>query len=177
MSELILITGGARTGKSKFAVKLASKLSSEVTFIATAPYPLDPEMKRRINLHRKSRPSHWQTIEEQKEVASILSKISSPKRVVIIDCLTLLISNLLLDGKTEEEILAQVEAIADEAKKYNLATIVVSNEVGWGVVPPTLLGRNFRDIAGRANQIIATRANQVWVLICGIPCKLKKEKI
>jgi len=175
MPGLILITGGARSGKSRYAVELASQLSPEVIFIATAS-PLDPEMRRRIKLHRKSRPSQWQTIEEQKDVASILSEINSPQKVVIIDCLTLLISNLLLEGKGEKEILNQVKTIADKGRKFNRVTIVVSNEVGWGVVPSTSLGRNFRDIAGKANQIIAARANQVWLLVCGIPYKLKEEK-
>jgi len=175
MPELILVTGGARSGKSRFAVELASSLSPQVTFIATAA-PFDDEMEERIALHQKSRPFLWETIEEQKDVALILSQINSPRRVVIVDCLTLLISNLLLEGKKEKEILGQVEKIADKGKKYNRATIVVSNEVGWGVVPPTKLGRKFRDIAGGANQIIASKANKVYLLVCGIPYKLKEER-
>jgi len=176
MAKLIFITGGVRSGKSKFAVELASNFSSQVTFIATAPFS-DPEMEKRINLHQKSRPSHWQTIEEQKDVSAVLSKINSPQKVIILDCLTLLISNLLLEKKEEKEIFAQIKTIADKARKLNRVTIIVSNEVGWGVVPPTELGRNFRDIAGTANQIIAQKSNQMWLLVCGIPCKLKEEKI
>jgi adenosylcobinamide kinase/adenosylcobinamide-phosphate guanylyltransferase len=175
MPELILITGGARSGKSRYAVELALKISPQVTFIATAS-PLDSEMRKRIEIHQRSRPSQWQTIEEGKDVASILFRINSPEKVVIIDCLTLLISNLLLEGKKEKEILNQVKAIAEKGRKFNRVTIVVSNEVGWGVIPSTSLGRNFRDIAGAANQIIAARANQVWLLVCGIPYKLKEEK-
>ncbi len=177
MPELILITGGARSGKSRFATELALGFSSQVVFVATAPCYSDPEMEKRINLHRKSRPSHWETIEEEKDVASVLSKINSSQKVVIIDCLTLLVSNLLLEKKGEKEILDQVKAIADKGRKLNRATIVVSNEVGWGVVPATKLGREFRDIAGVANQIIAREANQVWLIVCGIPYKLKEEKI
>jgi len=176
MSELIFITGGVRSGKSKFAVELASSFSSQITFIATAPFS-DSEMEKRINLHQRSRPSHWQTVEEQKDVSAVLSKINSPQKVIIIDCLTLLISNLLLQKKSEKEILTQIKAIADKAKKLNRVTIVVSNEVGWGVVPPTELGRSFRDISGTANQIIAQKSNQVWLLVCGIPYKIKEEKI
>ncbi|MCD6575489.1 bifunctional adenosylcobinamide kinase/adenosylcobinamide-phosphate guanylyltransferase [Candidatus Aerophobetes bacterium] len=177
MPELILVTGGARSGKSKFATELALNFSSPVTFIATAPYYEDLEMKERIDLHRKSRPSHWQTIEEQEDVASILLKINSPQKVVIVDCLTLLISNLLLKKRGEKKILAQVEAIANAGRKFNKATIIVSNEVGWGVVPPTKLGRKFRDIAGMANQIVARESNQVWLLVCGIPCRLKDNDL
>ncbi|MBE0477957.1 bifunctional adenosylcobinamide kinase/adenosylcobinamide-phosphate guanylyltransferase [Candidatus Aerophobetes bacterium] len=176
MPELILITGGARSGKSRFAVELASSLSHYVTFIATA-VSLDKEMQKRISTHKRARPSHWQTIEEQKNVASVLSSINSPERVVIIDCLTLLTSNLLLDGEKESDILNQIREIADKGRKCNQVTIVVSNEVGWGVVPATKLGRDFRDIAGAANQIVASKANRVYLLISGIACKLKEEKI
>lgn len=173
MPQLILITGGARSGKSRFATELASRMSFTVTFIATASFSEDSEMKERIRSHQKSRPSHWDTIEEPRNIASLIPKIHSPERVVLIDCLTLFISNLLLDDKDENEILDQVQAIANLSKKFNKATIVVTNEVGWGVVPTTPLGRKFRDIAGKANQILAKEADFVWLLVCGIPLKVK----
>ena len=174
MPQLILISGGARSGKSRFAVQLASNLaSSSVVFIATAPLYEDPEMRERIALHKKSRPSWWQTIEEEEDVASCLLKFSSPERIFIVDCLTLLVSNLLLKNREERDILAQVEQIAQTGKRFNKATIVVSNEVGWGVVPPTELGRKFRDIAGKANQVIANYSDKVWLMVCGIPHKIK----
>ena len=172
MPELILVTGGVRSGKSRYAVEIASRASSRVTFIATAS-PCDEEMIKRIKLHQSSRPSHWETVEERRDVASVLSKIDSPHRTVIIDCLTMLISNLLLEGEEEKSILKQVQAIAENGKKFNRLTVVVTNEVGWGVVPQTSLGRNFRDIAGVANQIMAKNADQVWLIICGVPWRLK----
>lgn len=176
MPKLILITGGARSGKSQYAIKLALNTFSPVTFIATASIS-DAEMKKRVELHRQSRPSHWKTIEEHKDVASVLSRINSPQQVVIIDCLTLLISNLLLQGSKEKEILDQVKEIANQGRKCNRITIVVSNEVGWGIVPSNPLSRIFRDISGTANQLIAAQANQVWLMVCGIPYKLKDEQI
>lgn len=175
MPELILITGGARSGKSRFALELACDLSSQITFVATASSS-DFEMEERINLHRKLRPSHWETVEERKDVATVLSQINSPQNVAVVDCLTLLISNLLLEGRKQEEILEQIEGIAKKGRKYNRATIVVSNQVGWGLVPSTRLGRDFRDILGTANQIVAKRASQVYLLVCGIARKLKEEK-
>lgn len=175
MPEIILITGGARSGKSKFALELASNLSSQITFIATASSS-DSEMEERISLHRKSRPSHWKTVEEKKDVATVLSQINSPQNVAVIDCLTLLISNLLLDGKKEAQILKQIKKIAEEGTTCNKATIVVSNQVGWGIVPSTKLGREFRDIAGRADQIISSKASKVYLLVAGVPWKLKEEK-
>lgn len=173
MPELIFITGGVRSGKSSFALELAAKFSSRVAFVATAAVKSDPEMKARIIRHRDSRPSHWLTIEEQMDVASVLVKMNSPQQVVVVDCLTLLISNLILDGRKEHEIMEQVQEIASQGKKCNRATIIVSNEVGSGVVPPTKLGREFRDSAGLANQILAREANEVYFLVCGIASRLK----
>lgn len=176
MPELILITGGTRSGKSKFAVELASSFSEKVIFIATAPRNIDEEMERRIKRHRFSRPSSWEVVEEEKNLASCLARINSPEYAVIIDCLTLFISNLLMERKGEEEILNEVRKIADLGRKKGRATIIVSNEVGWGVVPATSLGREFRDIAGAANKLIAEKADRVYLLVCGITLKLKGKE-
>ncbi|MBC7189111.1 bifunctional adenosylcobinamide kinase/adenosylcobinamide-phosphate guanylyltransferase [Candidatus Aerophobetes bacterium] len=176
MPELILVTGGTRSGKSRFAIELASSFSEKVIFIATAPRNVDEEMEKRIKKHRFSRPSWWEVVEEEKDVASHLARINSPEYAVIIDCLTLLISNLLIEGKKEEEILNDVGKIADLGRKTGRATIIVSNEVGWGVVPATNLGREFRDIAGLANKLIASKADRVYLLVCGIPLKLKGKE-
>ena len=174
MAALIFVTGPVRSGKSKYASELALELSSLVTVIATCPPDIDEEMSERILSHRSSRPQHWETIEESSNVAHTLREIHQIDRVVIIDCLTLMISSLLIQGQTEEKILNQVEAIITNARSYNRATIVVSNEVGWGVVPPTPIGRIFRDTVGRSHQAIAAQANQVWLLVCGIPQLIRK---
>jgi adenosylcobinamide kinase/adenosylcobinamide-phosphate guanylyltransferase len=169
---LILVTGGARSGKSRFAVDLAKRLGKRVTFIATC-LPKDEEMKSRVEEHKKNRPRHWKTIEEETAVALILKSASEECEVVIVDCLTLLISNFLLAGKSEREITLQVKAIATAALKSPLTTIVVSNEVGSGIVPDNQLGRRFRDIAGLANQIVAGSASEVYLLVSGVPVKVK----
>ncbi len=171
MSKLIFITGGVRSGKSSYAVELAQQLSSDVAFLATASSG-DEEMKQRIKHHQRNRPSHWITIEEQRDVASQLKEINTPGRVIIVDCLTLLISNLL-DSLSDEEILHQIRKIPRYAEMFNLTTIVISNEVGWGIVPTHPLGRRFRDLSGQASQILAHYAKEVYLMLSGIPLKIK----
>jgi len=175
MGKLILIIGGARSGKSQYAVELAKKMGKEVVFLATG-IAEDEEMKSRIKLHRESRPSSWRTIEERKNPLDVLINLKENYKVVILDCLTFLISNLLLDGVGEESILKKVKKLAEITSKTDYKLIVVSNEVGEGVVPHTQLGRNFRDVAGRANQIMADYAQEVYLMIAGIPLKLKGKK-
>ncbi len=174
MGKLILVLGGARSGKSSFAVARAKKLSPGqrgVVYVATAS-GLDEEMKRRIEKHRKKRPSSWKTIEERKDISKILAKLGKAS-VVIIDCLTILISNLLLSGEKEAVTLRKIKEFFGSLRKRNLTALIVSNEVGMGVVPENRLGRNFRDIAGQSNQIVAKMADEVYLLEAGIPIKLK----
>jgi len=174
MGKLILILGGARSGKSNFAVTEAERLSScrpGVVYVATAS-PLDEEMKRRIEKHRKRRPASWKTIEEKRDLSKILPRLRK-MNTVIIDCLTFLISNLLLSGEKEVAILRKIREFFRTLKKRNLTTLVVSNEVGMGIVPDNRLGRSFRDIAGQANQIIAGLADEVYLLEAAIPIKIK----
>jgi len=172
MGKIIFVTGGVRSGKSNYAVKLARKMNKRVVFLATGS-ARDEEMRERIRLHRKARPSHWETIEEGKDVASVLSNIKSPPKIIIIDCLTFLISNLLLDHQEEDSIIERVEEMARLILKSSHTAIVVSNEVGWGVVPRSKLGRKFRDALGKANQIMAKYARQVYLMVSGMPIKLK----
>ncbi|MFQ5868056.1 MAG: bifunctional adenosylcobinamide kinase/adenosylcobinamide-phosphate guanylyltransferase [bacterium] len=174
MGKLILILGGARSGKSSFAVEQAKKLSSGhsgVVYVATAS-ALDEEMKRRIEKHRKRRPASWKTIEEKRDLSKILPKLAKVN-VVIIDCLTLLISNLLLSGEKEVGILKRMKGFSRTLKRRNFTTLIVSNEVGMGIVPENRLGRSFRDIAGQTNQIVAELADEVYLLEAGIPIKIK----
>lgn len=171
MGKLIFITGGVRSGKSSYAVELSQQLSHDVVFLATASSG-DEEMKQRIKHHQKNRPPYWVTVEEQRDVAYQLKKINAPRQVVIVDCLTLLISNLL-DSFSDEEILHQIRKITQYAKMFNLTTIVISNEVGWGIVPVHFLGRRFRDLSGQASQILAHYANEVYLMVSGIPLKIK----
>lgn len=173
MGKIVFIVGGARSGKSSFALKLAHEYK-KVAFVATCQ-GLDEEMKERIRMHRAGRPKQWKTIEEPKEIASSLANEKGKFDCVLIDCLTLLISNLLLDGYNQKEILAKIDGLMQLSKKKEWVTIIVSNEVGLGLVPETKLGREFRDIAGKANQAVAKEAQQVFFTVSGIPVKIKGE--
>ncbi len=176
MGKLIFITGGARSGKSKYAAKLAKNISRKVLFLATGAAK-DEEMKKRIEEHKKSRPTYWETVEKTKDIASALLNIKSSYKVVIIDCLTFLISNLLLDGINEKTILEEIRKIVEIILKNDYTVIVISNEVGGGIVPDNKLGRKFRDTAGLANQIITESAQQVYLVVSGIPLKIKGETL
>ena len=176
MGKLIFITGGARSGKSKYAVKLAKNISRKVLFLATGTAK-DEEMKKRIEEHKKSRPRRWETTEKTKDLASVFLNIKSSYEVVIIDCLTFFISNLLLDGINEKTILGKIRKIVEIILKNDYTVIVISNEVGGGIVPDNKLGRKFRDTAGLANQIIAESAQQVYLVVSGIPLKIKGETL
>lgn len=196
IGKLIFILGGARSGKSTFAIELAgSGLSrfhrdEKVAYIATAAPGDDPEMERRIEEHRKMRPSHWLTIEEPVEVEKALAGLGKKFKVVIIDCITLLLTNWLLKEVTkvenlevkdyldkEKSILEMIENLGRAAKKTELTVMMVSNEVGMGIHPENRLGRYFRDMAGQANQILATAADEVYSMTAGIPLKIKGDDL
>ena len=174
MAKLIFITGGARSGKSRFAVNLARQLAREITFIATA-IARDEEMRERIRRHQKDRPAHWRLVEEGKNLPLALANLEVSCELVLIDCLSFMVSNLLLNNTEEEDIIKQVSEITNKARHLTPIFIVVSNEVGSGVVPHTRLGRRFRDICGRANQIMAEEAQEVYFMISGIPTKIRSN--
>jgi len=176
MEKIIFITGGVKSGKSSYALKLAKKMDKEVIFLATGSAK-DEEMKERIRLHKKSRPSSWKTIEEGRDIIPVLSSIKPPHKIIIMDCLTFLVSNLLLDHHTEEFITEYIERIAKIILKSPHTAIIVSNEVGWGVVPESALGRKFRDILGKSNQIMAKYAQRVYLMVSGMPVNLKESPI
>jgi len=174
MSEIILILGGARSGKSAYAAALAKKYK-KVAFIATGQ-GLDKEMKERIRLHKKARPKNWMTFEEPKDPVRLVADAGDSFDCIIIDCLTLLVSNLILSGFNEKNILDKMSALLEAVKKIKAKVIIVSNEVGLGLVPVNKLGRNFRDIAGKVNQAVAAEADTVFFTVSGIPLKLKGDK-
>jgi len=182
MSILALITGGARSGKSSFAGRLASLWSDDVVFIATCQ-PLDEEMRRRVELHRRQRPAGWTTVEEEFDLPRVLRQVGRTEgRVVILDCLTLWLSNLFSvhqqadPAGCEAEVLERVGefiAAAEEVRGRGVRLIVVTNEVGSGIVPVNALARSFRDALGRANQMVAATADQVYLLVSGLPLQVK----
>ena len=179
MADLVLILGGARSGKSRFAQTLAQRLGGDdVLFVATAEAG-DDEMARRIAHHRQSRPTTWQTLEIPVNVGEQLATIPEA-RTVVIDCLTLLVSNLLChEGddlpfeKAQTLVQREVHALSQAFGSRQGTVILVSGEVGLGVVPQAYLGRIFRDLLGWANQELAAQAQSVYWLMAGIPVELK----
>jgi adenosylcobinamide kinase/adenosylcobinamide-phosphate guanylyltransferase len=169
---LIYITGGARSGKSRYALDLAKRLAKKVVFVATC-LPNDEDLRRRIQWHRSERPKHWRTMENTMDLAGVFSAVDKSTQLILIDCLTMYVSWRLMQKEDESKIAARIEKLCKAAVLSPLTTIIVSNEVGSGLVPTTELGRKFRDYAGRANQIVARSAQEVYVLISGIPLSLK----
>jgi adenosylcobinamide kinase/adenosylcobinamide-phosphate guanylyltransferase len=174
MNKITLILGGARSGKSSYALRLAKKYK-KVAFIATC-LGLDKEMQERIRLHKESRPKHWKTFEEPRDLARLIGKLGNGFDCILIDCLTLLVSNLILSKNSQEQILEKIEELLAVLSKKKAKVIMVSNEVGLGLVPVNKLGRDFRDIAGRVNQMVARNADKVFFIVAGIPLKIKGEK-
>lgn len=172
MGKIIFILGGARSGKSRKAIILAKEIGGKVGFIATCQ-PLDKEMARRISAHKKARPAPWKTFECPKDIVKVLKIIGNGFNVIIIDCLTLWVSNLLLTGSEEKKIEHEIKLALTLLKKIKASLIIVSNEVGLGIVPDNELGRSFRDIAGRVNQMVAREADEVLFMAAGLPWKLK----
>lgn len=174
--EIIVILGGARSGKSRFAQRLADSLSQRVLFVAPL-VAMDEEMRRRIEIHKKARPSTWRTLEAPTHVAEAIGEHIGDADVVILDCLTLLISNIMENADDPEDLDALESEIANELnqllERKNASLIIVSNEVGMGLVPPYPSGRSYRDLLGKANQFIAERADKVYMMIAGLPMEVK----
>ena len=191
-NKIIFITGGARSGKSSFALNEASKINGKKAYIATAE-ALDDEMKERIEKHKKNRSQEWDTYEEPANISSVLSEIREKYRVVVLDCLTLWLSNILTRTQSAEHppnnrragrtqtADKNIQEFIDVLKDFSVCSLgsgfcnlyVVSNEVGMGVVPDNELAREFRDLAGFLNQRVAEIADEVYLVTAGIPIKIK----
>lgn len=177
--SVVFILGGARSGKSRHAKELAARLGSRVLYVATAE-ALDEEMSARIEAHRLSRPAGWRTLEARAGVAQAIAREKADAEVVVLDCLTLLVSNLVVGGEAgveacEKTVVAEVDDLVALMKSSEPHFIVVSNEVGLGLVPPNPLGRLYRDLLGMANQMVARHADEVYLMVAGIPMPLKKS--
>jgi adenosylcobinamide kinase/adenosylcobinamide-phosphate guanylyltransferase len=178
MTNLTLILGGARSGKSGYAESLARESNKPVLFIATAT-AFDDEMRERIERHKASRPANWQTLEAQTNIASVLAN-ETWDGVVIFDCITLLLNNILLPLPEDipfdifmQKVDEEIDALIAAQKKVGGDWLIVSNEVGLGLVPPYPLGRIYRDALGRANQMLARAADHVVFMVAGIPMTVK----
>lgn len=178
--KLTFLLGGARSGKSSLAVRWAHQRARQVVFIATAR-PSDAEMARRIARHRAERPAHWQTLELPQAVGETLLRHPPQAEICLLDCLTLLVSHVLLTftdpnapdfEQAHEAVAAELTRLLNAIEASTCDWIVISNEVGTGLVPPFPLGRLFRDALGWANQQMAARADEVYYLIAGIPLPL-----
>ncbi|GBE41361.1 bifunctional adenosylcobalamin biosynthesis protein CobP [bacterium BMS3Bbin09] len=169
--KIIFVLGGAKSGKSSFALTQASGVKGKKAFIATAE-ALDGEMKERISRHKAERGDEWDTYEEPLNVSKVLSETGDKYSVVLIDCLTLWLSNIMHHMKDTEGAINKFIDELDRSK--DLSTVyMVSNEVGTGIVPENDLARKFRDLAGNLNQRIAGISEEVYLVVAGIPLKIK----
>ena len=186
MSRITLVLGGARSGKSAYAQELARGLPGGVLYLAPA-IAFDDDMRRRIEAHRLSRPATWRTLESPRRLAEPLAKALQGETVVLIDCLTLWVSNVLMDhpafpfeggediAPLQESLSKESEQVVALARERGLTLIAVSNEVGMGVVPPYVSGNVFRDVLGRVNQLWAARADEVYLMVAGIAVRVKGQ--
>jgi adenosylcobinamide kinase/adenosylcobinamide-phosphate guanylyltransferase len=185
MSKVILVTGGARSGKSNFAEQLCINRNNETAYIATS-IPFDDELKDRVKKHKESRPQNWNTYEIYKDIYSIIEEISKKHKTAILDCVTLLVNNLMftyeidIDKANQDQInnlemyiKDQVSKLFKEIKKTDLYFVTVTNELGMAVVPDNKLSRVYTDIVGRINQCIASQSDEVYFVVSGIPMKIK----
>ena len=200
MGDFILVTGGARSGKSRFAELLVTCSGLPVTYIATAQI-WDQEMAERVEIHCQRRPAEWNVIEEPCDIKKILLSLKDEPGFILLDCVTVWLSNLLLaasDSETtqqepnqgapagscasdcpktaaEDKILTQVCQVAQTATEIRPRIVFVTNEVGQGIVPDNPLARKYRDLAGRTNQILAEAADSVYMVIAGYPLEIKRQ--
>ena len=170
--SVTLVLGGVRSGKSRFALQLASRVA-KVTFVATAR-PSDDEMRRKIERHRLERPAHWRTREEPLKLAEVIEESEPTSEFVVVDCLTLFASNLM-EAHSEDRttIGATIDEFCVALERTNRHIVLISNEVGSGIVPAYAAGRQFRDLLGEMNQRVAAIADSVVLLVAGLPMWLK----
>lgn len=174
MGKVVFITGAVRSGKSKLAVELGEKSLKKVVFLASCS-PLDKEMRERVAKHKQSRPQDWTTIEEPINVADVIKKAKADE-LIIFDCLTLWISNIMCKFDKEELIDKKIEELFLALQQVKSDIIIVSNEVGWGIVPENKLARQFRDIVGITHQKLADLSDEVFLVTVGIAQKLKESR-
>lgn len=185
MGRLVVVTGGARSGKSTFAEKIAKDCNCDVVYIATS-IPFDDEMKARIKKHVEQRPANWKTVEAYRDLDKYLAKDNNLPVVYLLDCITIMITNLMLEAChdwdkvsqreidcVEANIKQEMEKLLKVVDEKDTTFILVTNEVGMGIVPENKLSRIFRDIAGRVNQMLAQAADEVYLCVAGIPVRIK----
>lgn len=184
MKKVVLLLGGARSGKSFFGQELAKKYT-RVLFVATATAG-DEDMRLRIEKHKQDRPATWRTLEAASHIGKRIEDEIGDSQVVIIDCITLLISNIfgrykdaefenITEGELERSVSAEISELQDCLKRVEASFIIISNEVGLGIVPDNRKGRLYRDLLGKANQKLAQSADEVYLMVAGIPLRVKPD--
>lgn len=180
MEQLILITGGARSGKSSFALELAESIGPEKLFVATCP-KIDPEMSDRVNRHRTERVGRgWQTYECERELENVFDDSSAKYDVILIDCITLWVNNIMFARKDDKDLLddSTIKELCSTwiqaAENFPGTLICVTNEVGLGIVPDNTLARRYRDLVGTCNQLLGKTADQLVLVSCGVSHYLKR---
>ena len=181
---MILITGGARSGKSRLAEQFAAKQGANVLYIATS-IVTDEEMAQRIAIHQQTRPATWQTHEGFSQLGTVIRERGAEHDAIMLECITTMITNLMFENTgdipaeemdftaLENKINLQIDALIDGCQQCSCPVYIVTNEVGFGIVPENLLARRFRDIAGRVNQRLAAFADEVYLVVSGIELKMK----
>jgi adenosylcobinamide kinase / adenosylcobinamide-phosphate guanylyltransferase len=183
LDKTVLLLGGARSGKSHYAQELAERSGLKVLFVATAE-ALDEDMRLRIEKHKLNRPAGWSTLEASRHPGSRIEAAIRDERLVILDCITLLVNNIfcrydekqfdsISDSVLESEVISEIDELKGCFSRVKAGFIIVSNEVGLGLVPDNRMGRLYRDILGRANQTLAQSASEVYLMVAGIPLKIK----
>jgi adenosylcobinamide kinase / adenosylcobinamide-phosphate guanylyltransferase len=181
--KIILLLGGARSGKSFYAQELAKKTAGKVLFVATAEAG-DEDMRLRIEKHKRDRPVGWRTLEVTTGIGNSIQSEIEEEQMVLIDCITLLVSNLfsryteqefdtIQDSVLEKQVVSEIDQLLKCLKTVDSSFIIISNEVGLGLVPGNRMGRLYRDFLGRANQMLAQNADEVYLMVAGIPLRVK----
>ena len=182
MGRIVLVTGGARSGKSRFAENYAIKRGNRVAYIATAGV-YDEEMAYRVRLHRERRPASWQTFEAAYDAHKTIDHISERGEhdFILFDCLTLYISNILCaaediadSDKNYRMVRGQIDKLLTAMERFTGSVLLVTNEVGAGIVPDNRLSREYRDLAGIANQLVAAQADEVYLVVCGLGVDIRR---
>ena len=182
----ILIIGGARSGKSRFAQELALKSDEAVLFVATAEAG-DEEMRLRIEEHQRSRPAAWSTLEVTTHIGSQIPRNIGEAKIVIVDCITLLVNNIFnqysyqtdeqIDASLiEKEVTNEISELVECINRVDAIFIMVTNEVGTGLVPVSMVGRLYRDLLGKANQILAEHADEIYLMVAGLSIQIKPAR-
>jgi adenosylcobinamide kinase / adenosylcobinamide-phosphate guanylyltransferase len=185
LNKVILLLGGARSGKSHYAQALAEQSGQKVLFVATAEAG-DEDMRLRIAKHKQNRPAGWNTLEARDHLGSRIENEIHDEQTVIIDCITLLVNNIfcrydekqfeeISDSLLEKQAISEIDDLCCCFKKVKADFIIVSNEVGLGLVPDNRMGRLYRDILGRANQVLAAGSTEVYLMVAGIPLRVKPQ--